>query len=153
MEPPALAEPIVVSQYRGLVQLDQRQRLWALGVACILLGLLGVSRWLSPHPNGMGTHQQLGLPPCTFLILFGIPCPTCGMTTSWAHLMHGNLADSWSTNPGGTCLAIIAAIAGVWSLVTSIRGRYRKLLPGRVTGAIAFGITAITLISWCGRIF
>lgn len=149
---PILAETIEQPGSGG-VPLDRRQRLWALGLACGLFGLLTVSYWLSPNPRGIGTHQQLGLPPCTFVTLFRIPCPTCGMTTSWSHLMHGNVSESWSTNPGGTCLAVVAAIAGTWSLVTSIRGRYRRLIPARVAGAIAIGITALTLIAWCGRIF
>ena len=35
----------------------------------------------------MGTHQQLGLPPCNFVTLTGYPCPACGMTTSFALLV------------------------------------------------------------------
>ncbi|MEC8473090.1 MAG: DUF2752 domain-containing protein, partial [Planctomycetota bacterium] len=53
--------------------------------------------------------------------IFGIPCPSCGMTTSWALFSRGEFASSFSVNPAGfllACLAVtsffigIAAIAG-----------------------------------------
>ena len=39
--------------------------------------------------QSMGTHQQLRLPPCTFQQVTKVPCPSCGMTTSFSLLMHG----------------------------------------------------------------
>ncbi len=42
--------------------------------------VLGVARWLEPDAKGYGTHQQLGLPPCSSILLFGSKCPACGMT-------------------------------------------------------------------------
>ncbi len=135
------------------VRLTAGQRRNALLIGCLLFALLGLARMLEPDASGLGTHRQLGLPPCTTVALFGIPCPTCGMTTSWSHLMHGELAASWAANPGGTCLAIAAALAGLWSLVASARGSYRPLLTGRIWIAITLAITAITLIDWATKIF
>ncbi|MEM6470271.1 MAG: DUF2752 domain-containing protein [Planctomycetota bacterium] len=60
---------------------------------------------LDPNPDGLGTHRQLGLPPCSFVMLWQIRCPMCGMTTSWAYLMRGNLLDALRSNPGGVILA------------------------------------------------
>ncbi|NBO19844.1 MAG: DUF2752 domain-containing protein, partial [Proteobacteria bacterium] len=50
------------------------------------LGLSNV-RWLTPDARGLGTHEQLGLPPCGFYLWYGLPCPSCGMTTSWPHFL------------------------------------------------------------------
>src|SRR3954447_16098360 len=58
-------------------------RLVLAGVAVCLGTVLGVACWLRPDPRGMGTHQQLGLPPCTFYLYTDVPCPSCGMTTSF----------------------------------------------------------------------
>ncbi|MCI0660998.1 MAG: hypothetical protein L0220_07990, partial [Acidobacteria bacterium] len=33
-----------------------------------------IARILQPSSRGVGTHEQLGLPPCPFLHLTGIPC-------------------------------------------------------------------------------
>lgn len=73
-----------------------------------LLATLLTARSLSPAEAGLGTHQQLGLPPCTSIVLWNSPCPACGMTTSWALLTRGELLHAAKTNIGGTLLAIIA---------------------------------------------
>lgn len=75
---------------------------------CGVLGTLITARCLVPDASGQGTHQQLGLPPCTSVVLFNAPCPACGMTTSWALLTRGRVADALSANMGGVLLAIIA---------------------------------------------
>lgn len=98
-----------------------RWRLALLGSG--LLGLLALAASLDPDPKGWGTHQQLGLPPCTSQLIFGIPCPACGMTTSWSWFGRGNLVRSWHANPGGTWLAMTALVTGIVSLGLALRGR------------------------------
>ena len=56
----------------------------------------------------MGTHQQLGLPPCSSIALFGVRCPACGMTTSWALAANLELLPSIRTNIAGFLLFTIA---------------------------------------------
>ncbi len=87
--------------------------------------VLGVARWLEPDAKGYGTHQQLGLPPCSSILLFGSKCPACGMTTAWSLAMDGRVVDAWYTNAGGLVLIVVAwiympifgcyAAWGVWS--------------------------------------
>ena len=36
---------------------------------------------------------------CTARMQFGIDCPGCGLTRSFIHLAHGNLADAWQLQP------------------------------------------------------
>lgn len=86
---------------------------WKLRSVCLLsgllcLGLLVTARILSPASEGLGTHQQLGLPPCTSIVLFDAPCPACGMTTSWALLTRGEFLAAVNVNAGGAMLALIA---------------------------------------------
>ena len=52
-----------------------------LGCATVLL----IASWLTPDPRGLGSHTKLGMPRCEFEYRTGIPCPSCGMTTSFAH--------------------------------------------------------------------
>src|SRR5438132_6029980 len=63
------------------------------GMALGLVLVFAVAGWLDPYENGrarrLETHMQLGLPPCNFRILTGLPCPSCGMTTSFALLVRG----------------------------------------------------------------
>jgi hypothetical protein len=76
----------------------------ALLVLCPLL----VAARLEPSVNGLGTHHQLGLPACTVRMIWGVRCPSCGMTTSWAHLVRGQFGDSLRCNAGGTGLGLVA---------------------------------------------
>jgi len=133
-------------------QLDFKQRMWALAAGSVLLGLLLLARCLDPSPFGMGTHRQLGLPPCTFEGMFGVRCPTCGMTTSWAHFTRLQFVSSWQANPGGLCLAIVALCAGIHSIRAAIRARYRSPLNTNWSLAITLAITALTLIDWASRL-
>jgi len=68
------------------VPMSQRIALVALALA--LLALLVYGENPDADARGHGTHQQLGLPPCTFYVIFQRPCPACGMTTSWAWLLR-----------------------------------------------------------------
>jgi hypothetical protein len=88
-----------------------------------LVVLLLVAAWLKPSPTGIGTHRQLGLPPCTAVLLWGKPCPACGMTTSWAWFMRGRWGASLQANPGGFFLAISSLIGVVFCSRAAIRAQ------------------------------
>jgi len=93
----------------------------ALGIVLVF----GIARWLNPYENGqprrMETHVQLGLPPCNFRILTGVPCPSCGMTTSFALLVRGDLENSLRANAVGTLLALFCLAVVPWSLICALR--------------------------------
>jgi hypothetical protein len=98
------------------------------GIGLGLTVVFAVACWLNPHrqdgsPRRMGTHQLLGLPPCNFYFMTGVPCPACGMTTSFALLMHGDMLGSLRANAVGTGLALVCLAAVPWSLISAWRGR------------------------------
>jgi hypothetical protein len=97
-------------------------RLLMLAGAILLAAPLIVAGWLEPSPAGIGTHQQLGLPPCTVQTLWAVRCPACGMTTSWSHFVRGHFASSMRANVGGTLLALIACTAVVVLAVGAMSG-------------------------------
>jgi hypothetical protein len=74
-------------------------------------------------PRTMATHTQTGLPPCNFVVLTGKPCPSCGMTTSFALLVRGDVAASLRANWVGTILAVVWAVLLVWSVASGLAGR------------------------------
>ena len=124
----------------------------ALLIALLPATLLVVASRLEPSHRGLGTHQQLGLPPCTMRLMFDLRCPMCGMTTSWAHFTTGSWISSARVNLGGFCLALLASgviIASVYSLWTA-------RVPGpsvRRAAAFAFLATgAITAADWLFRL-
>ncbi len=72
----------------------------------------------------MGSHTRMGLPPCEFYVTFGKPCPACGLTTSFALLLHGDVMNSVRANAVGTLLALFWMALIPWSLLITLRGRY-----------------------------
>ena len=137
-----------------LSALTRRMRVGVVVIAAGLVALFLVAAWLNPYesdgsPRGFGTHTQLGLPECNFMRLTGLPCPSCGMTTSFALLMHGDALGSLRVNPVGTLLAVFLIGMIPWSLAGAARGRWlwvRTLEPWLLRAVIAF--TTLALARW-----
>ena len=108
---------------------------------------------LTPDRQGFGTHQQLGLPPCTIQDKFGFRCPACGMTTSWAHFVRGQWVSALSCSVAGTMLALISALMAPWWIATAIYGEWVWIRPNDCT-VIVFCVTimAVTLTDWLARL-
>ena len=114
-----------------------------------LLGLFGVARFLSPDPSGFGTHEQLGMMPCGFKLMFGIPCPSCGMTTSWSWLVRGEISHACQTHFGGVLLGVFCGVLAIGSIASGIRGRWFPCLPsGFWWGLVLGGIGVAILGTW-----
>ena len=108
---------------------------------------------VKPNPRGLGTHQQFGLPPCSFRVLFGIPCPSCGMTTAWSHLVRGQLLGAFSANVGGALLGIATLLLIPWLVVSAACGRYWLGCPSQwAFAAVGGGVLTVTLIAWLIRL-
>jgi hypothetical protein len=98
-------------------------RLWAGAVACACAAILAVAASLRPNACGFGTHQQLGFAPCGMILLTGYPCPTCGMTTAFAHTVRGRVGQALWAQPSGCLLALATMATLVASLATAATGR------------------------------
>ncbi|MGQ9505037.1 MAG: DUF2752 domain-containing protein [Thermogutta sp.] len=118
-----------------------------------LLGLLLLARWLRPAAEGFGTHQQLGLPPCTMVLMFGKRCPTCGITTSWAYSTRGSIWNALRASVSGTFLAGLAAVASTWLIVSAWRGKWTLLIPTAKRMVAVFALVWLGLVSeWIIRL-
>jgi hypothetical protein len=103
-------------------------RVVLLAVGAFLIGMFGLAVYLDPYnpdgtPRSRETHRQLGFPRCTFYDLTGVPCPSCGMTTSFALLVRGDVVNSLRANSVGTLLALVCLGLIPWSLAGFFRGR------------------------------
>jgi hypothetical protein len=128
---------------------------WGLIVSAIVVAVtLGIAAWLTPSEQGLGTHQQLGLPPCTLRILAGIRCPSCGMTTSWSYMMHGQVLRSFQTNVGGALLALSALTYVPWASLSAYRGRWWLATPDEWVLAISsLAVLLVTISEWGLRVY
>jgi MFS family permease len=114
--------------------------------------VLAIAAWLTPAPEGYGTHQQLGLSACTMLSLTGWPCPMCGMTTTFALLADGRVSEAFANQPFGPVLfglTATAASGGVLDMMTGrgvVRGMTRRAFV--FEGSIALMLLAGLIGGW-----
>lgn len=127
-------------------------RLFAGSVGLGLLGLLIVASRLEPDPRGFGTHEQLGLAPCSFYRWTGWLCPTCGATTAWACLLNGDWAAALRANLAGTLLCGLAIAAVPWLLLSGCLGRWWIVRPTlRGVLAVATVMVVVSVLDCLGR--
>ena len=121
----------------------------AIGLLMSACTILAIAAWLKPAACGYGTHTQLGLPPCNFLRLTHLPCPSCGLTTCFAWAIRLQFWKAFLANPFG-----ILAFLGTVSLIpTSIFLLWRRMSFRRITESVHFSkalyaATALYFLSW-----
>ncbi|MEE8154678.1 MAG: DUF2752 domain-containing protein [Phycisphaerales bacterium] len=141
------APPITMVEARVAVEGQAgstRRRLVAVAVALAAATILGLAAYLDPSPTGLGTHTQLpAMPTCGWIVTMDLPCPTCGMTTAFAHAANGNLLAALGAQPLGAVLALATAmtlIVGGFTAVTGSRvGSIFATLWGRKAAWILAG--------------
>lgn len=122
-----------------------------LGWSLFLFSPIALARALTPDAHGYGTHQQLGLPPCTFLYLTGLPCPFCGMTTTWTWAAHLRFERALVNQPMGLLLFFVALGLSGWLFSRSLTGK-PAVKPTETIGSMPLPLwwTALVLllVSW-----
>jgi hypothetical protein len=135
-------------------ELSWKGRVIALAVAMACLGVLVVAARLNPSRTGVGSHRQLGLQECQFESRTGLPCPTCGMTTSFAHFVRGQIVASLWVQPMATVLALMTTIAFWGGIYIAFTGRpahrLLNLVPGKyyLWPLLVFGVLAWAWKIW-----
>jgi hypothetical protein len=129
-------------------------RLVALGVSLACIAVLITAVMIRPNHGGVETHRQLGLAECQFLRTSGIPCPSCGMTTSFAWFVRGNLAASLYVQPMGTLLAAGAGLTFWAALYIAATGKpVHRLMRGLPGSYVVVTTMALAIAAWGWKIF
>ena len=115
--------------------------------------LLGLAAYLEPSPSGLGTHTQLAMPTCGWIVTMDLPCPTCGMTTAFAHAANGNLLASLGAQPLGAALALVTAmvllVAGYVAATGSVIG---SAFAGLWSGRAAWILAVVATAAWAYKV-
>ena len=132
---------------------DRADKSVAVGLLASACGVLAVALWLKPAACGYGTHTQLGLPPCGFLLVTHLPCPSCGLTTCFAYAIRLQFWKAFLANPFG-----LFAFFGIVSVIPSaIYLLWRRISFRRITESAHFtkavyAATAFYFMSWIFRL-
>jgi hypothetical protein len=95
----------------------------------ILVGAVGtvfyIALSLDPYRDGVtwtqATHTQLPfMRPCTFYEVTGLPCPSCGMTTSFALLVRGDVPAALRANSVGMLLCGFCMLFIPWAVGSAV---------------------------------
>jgi hypothetical protein len=134
--------------------LDTWLRTALVGLVLGISAIFGIAAWLNPYGSDgsalqMGTHEQLGFPPCNFMILTGKPCPSCGMTTSFALMVRGDLENALAANPVGSALAFFLMLLLPWGLASLWFGKTLFIRSIELTGLVVLALfVGIALLRW-----
>lgn len=136
-------------------------------VSLLILGVFVVATFVRPYqtdpitgeyvldeqnqriPLRMGSHTSIGLGACRFKELFDIPCPSCGMTTSFAMFVRMDFINALRANWVGTLLAAICLTLIPWGILSAVRGKL--LIVKSIEGPLAFlvgSLTVLMLLRW-----
>lgn len=133
------------SSRRG--SLLERGIVFVLGLAA--WGLVAVAIALDPAPEGLGTHTQLGMAPCTFFQMTGQPCPGCGMTTAFANMAHGRVWAALIAQPFGAVLFVIVLTLAVVLTMSALAGRSLKpVFYSQRVPTVLYGLILLWLAGW-----
>lgn len=142
--PPAAPSAAPPARASGL-----RDRAAGVLLAAGALTPLVIAAGLNANPAGHGTHLQLGMAPCGFLVASGLPCGTCGMTTAFTHAADGNLLAAAAVQPAGTLLALLCAVAALTGVYTACTGMALTRLLGQLArGRVVLTAIAVFLAAW-----
>jgi hypothetical protein len=123
-------------------------------MAVTFTAIFAAAAWIRPYdadgnPRRMATHTQLGMPECNMVAMTGKPCPSCGMTTSFALLVHGDVVNSLRANWVGTLLALFWLALIPWGVMSAVRGRVLWVRNAELAATVAVGVTlALMLGRW-----
>jgi hypothetical protein len=131
---------------------NARRFVWS-AVALTSIAALVAARSIVPLAEGLGSHRALGLPACAFLACFDLPCPTCGLTTAFAHLARFQLGAALAAHPLGLPLFALALSA----IPIAVRGLLRgdsilAAIDRFAADRVALALTLALLSTWFGRL-
>ncbi|MDP7070987.1 MAG: DUF2752 domain-containing protein [Phycisphaerales bacterium] len=110
---------------------------------------LVVAAELTPSPDGIGTHTALGLPACGWQASMDLPCPSCGMTTAFAHTVRGDFLAAMTAQPAGMLVCLATAMLAVAAAYATLTGAPLQRLAGPLFGYKVLWVGIVTLIaSW-----
>lgn len=103
---------------------SSHQRMIGVIVCLAIVAFFGVFALAGHNKIDMG--RWLGY--CGFKQRYGLPCPTCGMTTATLAFAQGKILQAFYIQPAGALLCSVLVVAAILSFVTAVFGVYFHFL-------------------------
>ncbi|MDF1563989.1 MAG: DUF2752 domain-containing protein [Deltaproteobacteria bacterium] len=100
--------------------------------------------------EAMGTLYR-----CPSLVLFDLPCLTCGFTRSWIRLAHLEVGSAFAVSPLGATIFLLLCgllLFGVLRLALGLRWP-RFSLSRRATLGLKLSLVTVILANWAYLVF
>ena len=124
-----------------------RQRIKA---ACIFL-VVFVTFGMFALAAGGKIEIEKWITPCGFEQKYGLPCPTCGITTSILAFAQGKIFESFYIQPAGALLCCVLVVIAFFTFLISVFGVYFRFLRHFVAEVkIKYIILALIIIIAAG---
>ena len=101
-----------------------QQRLTAAFI-CLAVAALFAVLWLAADGK-VNLSRWLG--PCGFRQRYGLPCPTCGITSSAFAFVQGKVFESFYVQPAGALFCCLLVITAFFAFLTAVFGIYFRFL-------------------------
>lgn len=151
---PPFVVPLLVSSPPRFASLSVVGRLLNLLIAAGCLTVLILALRVRPSESGMGTHVHLGMSSCAWLERTRLPCPSCGMTTSFAWFARGNLLASAYVQPAGFVGAVVTTIVFWVTLYAALTAKPVAELLHRLPAKYTWlAVLVLAMGAWGWKIF
>lgn len=144
-EPGAPSEPVPerdAAAHATRAETFLARLVWA-PIASGCIAVVTIAAWLRADARGFGTHEQLGIPPCMFSAATHVPCPGCGLTTSFTHMAHLHFYEAFRAHLMGPLLFLVTLFVALYGPYAMVRGRSPGVLLDSRAALPVLGVTAL----------
>ena len=107
-----------INNWRSRRRASLRQRVIAGVVFAAIAGVFGFAHVAATEQIGL----KRWLDPCGIKQRYGLPCPTCGMTTSVLAFSRGRVIKSFYIQPAAAFLCCMMVVAAFFAFVLAVFG-------------------------------
>ena len=113
-----------LNESKNFHRADFRKRIIAGVIVLVVFAFFGSLRLMKCY--GIDPGQWLGR--CGFQQSYGLPCPTCGMTTAVFAFAGGRFIEAFYIQPAGGLLCCILVVSAFLAFIVAVFGVYFRFL-------------------------
>jgi len=113
-----------VNKWKIFIRASSRQRIIAAILFLVVVAFFGFFALAGHYNIDMGRLLDY----CGFKQRYGLPCPTCGMTTATLAFAQGKIFEAFYIQPACALLCCVLVTTAILAFVTAVFGVYLRFL-------------------------